>query len=53
MQRVVAIFVEDCHVLWRCSVRAGYFVLQVFVDMACKKSIVRVCGGVNEDVAIE
>jgi len=37
--------------LGRCSVRIGYYVSRVNVVMECSTGIVRVCGGVNEDVS--
>ena len=40
-------------VLGRCSVRVRFSVSQVFVDVERSRGIVRVCGGVNEAVAIE
>ena len=39
--------------LGRCSVRVGCFVSLLVVDMVCSTGIVRACGGVDEDVAIE
>jgi len=53
MNRVVAAFVKEVRVLGRCFVRVGCCVSQVFVVIECGTGIVRVCGGVDEDVAIE
>jgi len=39
--------------LGRRSVRVGYCVSLLVDDMECGDGVVRVCGGVNEDVAIE
>ena len=52
MRRVVAAFVEG-HDLGRCFVRVSYCVLLLAVDIECSRGIVRVCGGVNDGVAIE
>jgi len=49
MRCVVAAFVEE--VAFRGG--APYCVLQVFVAIGCSRGIVMVCGGMNEDVAIE
>jgi len=53
MRFVVAAFDEEFAILGRCSVRVGYWVLLIFVVIKCIKWIARVCGGVNEAVAIE
>ena len=53
MRRLVAVFVEEVAFLGRCSVCVGYCVLQVVVDMEYSRGVVRVCGGVNDVVAIE
>jgi len=39
--------------LVRCSVRVGYCVLLLAVDIEYITRIMRVCGGVNDDVANE
>jgi len=46
-------FARKFSVLGRCSVRVGCCVSQVAVIMACRKLIVRACGGINDDVAID
>ena len=53
MRCVVADFVKEVAFLGRCFVSVGYCVSEVFVDMECSRGIVRACGGVNEDAAIE
>jgi len=53
MRRVVAVFVKEVVVSGRCSVRVGCCVSLLLVVMECSTGIVRVCGGLNEDVAIE
>ena len=52
MRRVVAAFVREV-AKRRYSVRVGYCVSQLIIVMECSTVIVRVCGGVNEDVSIE
>ena len=53
MERVVAVFVREVAFRGRCFALVGCCVLQVFVDIECSTGIVRVCGGVNDVVAIE
>ena len=54
MRRVEAVFVEGGgRDLGRCFVRDGYCVFQVNVVTECSTGIARVCGEVNEGVAIE
>ena len=53
MQRVAAAFVEEVAFLGRCVFRVSCYVSQVFVLIERCTGIVKVCGGVNEDVAIE
>ena len=53
MRRVVAVFVEGVAFLGRCSVRVGYSVSQVSIDMKCSTESVGACGVVNDVVAIE
>ena len=53
MKCVVAVFVVGGRVWGRCSVRVGCYVLQVDVDIACSREILRAFGGVNEAIAIE
>ena len=40
-------------VLERCSIRVGYYVSQILVDIENIREVVRVRGGVNDDLAIE
>ena len=53
MCRVVAACDEGGLVFWKVirTSRLGNFT--VYVDMECSRGIVRVCGGVNKDIAIE
>jgi len=53
IRRVVAACVNVCCVLGRCFVRVFCCVLQVIVVMECIRRTVRVCGGVNDVVAVE
>ena len=52
--RVQCLLSSANRVLWRCSVRVSYYVLHVgVVVVECSWEIVRVCGGVNDNVSIE
>ena len=53
MRCVVADFVGVVVVLGRCSVRIGCCVSLLTVDTECSRGNVKVCGGVNDGVAIE
>ena len=44
---------EEVAFLGRCSARVSYYVLQVSVVIESSRRIVRVCGGVDEDVSIK
>jgi len=44
---------REVRVLGRCSVRVSFCVSLLAVDKECIRGIVRACGGVNDNVAIE
>jgi len=52
MWRVVVVFNNEV-AIWEVLRTVGYCVSLFFVVMECSTWIVRVCGGANEDVAME
>ena len=53
MRCIVAVALREVAFLGRCFLRVCYCISLLVVDMKCSTGIVRVCGGVNEVVAIE
>jgi len=53
MRCAVAVFVREVAFSGRCSVRVRCCVVLLVVETECSTRVVRVCGGVNDDVAIK